>query len=121
MKWNPKFVRLAFVFLVCMAAASCAWWQENKKAVVSTITDIAIDLCHLFASNNEDQLQGLSPKAFCSLAENLEPFIDAAMSAQQSAGAIAVSRSSGGEATPEEHAPAPETPPEGKENPYGSD
>lgn len=102
MKWNRRLARrfgiaLAWVLLLT-ALGGCAWWQQNKKQIVSTITDVAIDLCRIFASEQEaEALGGLSPKDFCEIAENLQPFIDAAAAAKQSAGKAALKRTSGGD------------------------
>jgi dihydroorotase len=82
---------MLLALILAMLLSSCAAWQKAKP-FVRTINDAATTLCHLFASENEGKLGGLSPSDFCEVKENLDPFIDAALAAKQAAGAQAVSR-----------------------------
>lgn len=80
---------LAILFAVIFTTAGgCAMF----KKVVRTIDDIASDACVLFATENADDLAGLSPADFCDVRENLEPFVEYITRAQQTAGGMAVSR-----------------------------
>ncbi len=82
---------LFLTIILAVFLSSCAAWQKAKP-FVRTINDAATTLCHLFAAEHEDQLGGMTATDFCSVKENLDPFIDAALSAKQTAGAMAVSR-----------------------------
>jgi hypothetical protein len=71
-----------FVFVGFLVFCQCAAFKNT----VRTINDIASDLCMLVAVDQEaEDLDGLSPSAWCAIQENLAPFIDAALSAQQDA------------------------------------
>lgn len=65
-------------------------------ATLRTLSDIGSAMCELFATENEGAL-GMSPAAWCSIKENLEPFIEEAFAAQRTAGAMGLNRTSGGE------------------------
>ena len=66
--------------------------MQKMKPFVRTISDAATTLCNLFGQEHPDQLGGMTAADFCSVKENLDPFIDAALAAKQTAGAMAVSR-----------------------------
>ncbi len=58
------------------------------KPVVRTADDAATILCQLEASKApKSQLTGLSAKEWCALKENLQPFIDAVLTAQKAGAA----------------------------------
>lgn len=74
-------MRLQTVALMLVLCVGCAWF----KGAVRTAADAAAVLCELWAQDNSAQLK-LSPQDFCALAENLQPFIDAALAAKRDAG-----------------------------------
>lgn len=84
---RPLFLTITLTLIL----SSCAFMQKAKP-FVRTINDAATTLCRLFAAEHEDQLGGMTAADFCSVKENLDPFIDAALSAKQTAGSMAVSR-----------------------------
>ena len=69
------------LIVVLATGGSCAWF----KGAVHTAADAARVLCELWAQDNESQLK-LSPSDFCAVAENIQPFIDAALAAKRDAG-----------------------------------
>lgn len=83
---------LVAVALIVLNLSGCAWWQSKGKDIARTIVDVGGELCELFGQENEAELEGLSPAEFCAIADNVKPFIDAALSAQQTAGAMALGR-----------------------------
>jgi hypothetical protein len=64
--------------------SACAWWNSTGKPIARTIADAARLLCELgVAEEPPETLQGLSPAAFCAVEDNVRPFVDAALAAQQ--------------------------------------
>lgn len=55
------------------------------KDIGRTVNDAATILCELVATDNKDQLDGLSPAEWCAIQKNIAPFIDEILSAKQSA------------------------------------
>lgn len=78
----------AFVLACALATSACSYW----KPVTRTAADAAHILCELWASEQPREQLGLSPADFCAVERNLRPFIDAALSAKQSAGMAVGSR-----------------------------
>ena len=85
------FLNLLLALALVSLGASCAAMQKAKP-FVRTINDAATTLCNLFGQEHPEQLAGVSAADFCSVKENLDPFIDAALAAKQTAGVMAVSR-----------------------------
>ena len=84
-------MRSALPLLVMLCSCACA----SIKPAIATIDDVASDLCVLFAVDNESELGGLTPAQFCSIKENVQPFIDEALAAQQAGGSLALQRTDG--------------------------
>jgi hypothetical protein len=74
--------------LVLLAMSGCSMF----KTITRTISDVAGDVCVMFAMDNTEQLAGMSPAEWCDIHENLAPFIEQITAAQQTAGSMAVSR-----------------------------
>jgi hypothetical protein len=85
-------VSILLVSLGPVPLGGCA----GVKTVAKTANDIAHEACSVFASAREQQL-GMSAADWCNLHANLEPFLDAVLSAERKAGI-----SSGGERGPDE-------------------
>ena len=66
-------------------------------AHLRTLNDAASVLCELFATDQGEAL-GMSPVEWCSVKENLDPFLDEILAAQRNATAMSLNRTSGGEA-----------------------
>lgn len=77
-------VTVFVLFMVAMVCAECALF----KKVTRTVNDAAKILCEVFAQEHAQDLQGFSPTEWCAIHENLQPFIDAALEAKQSAGQV---------------------------------
>jgi len=75
-------MRVAIILLiVSLSVSSCAGF----KNVVRNINDAAVVLCNLFAAEqSEKSLQGLSPKDFCAIPENIAPFLRQAQAMETS-------------------------------------
>ena len=56
------------------------------KGALRTANDLATVLCNTFAEEHEEQLEGLSPKAWCGIHDHLAPFIDVVLRSEQTAG-----------------------------------
>ena len=70
---------IALVLIISLAVAGCAAF----KKVVRSVNHIATDLCWIFAEDNPDQLGGLLPSEWCSVKENIDPFVDYVLKAQK--------------------------------------
>lgn len=81
------------VLLTLAVLGGCA----TVKHVARTINDAADIACTLFAADHEAELQGLSPRQWCDIKRNFDPFLEEILQAQRAAGAKA-GISSGGEA-----------------------
>ncbi len=95
--WRRTALALAIVFAVVglsSAVQSCA----AVKKIVRTANDAAEILCELFAVENSEALGGIDPIAWCSVRDNLDPFLDEILAAQRNAAALSLNRTSGGEA-----------------------
>lgn len=53
------------------------------KAAGRTINDAAMILCEIVVTDQIDQLSGMSPKEWCAIHRNLEPFIDEVLTARK--------------------------------------
>ena len=69
----------ATILALTLAVGGCAAF----KKVVRSVNHIATDLCWIFAEDNADQLGGLLPSEWCSVKENVDPFIDYVLRAQR--------------------------------------
>lgn len=70
------------LLLVCVCVAGCAWLKQAGR----TIKDVAETLCILTASEQDEaKLGGMDPEAWCEVEENLSPFLDLVLSAQEQA------------------------------------
>lgn len=56
------------------------------KGALRTANDLATVMCEIFAEEHEEELAGMSPKAWCGVHDHLAPFLDAVLSAEQVAG-----------------------------------
>ena len=70
---------LAILIALTLAVGGCAAF----KKVVRSVNHIATDLCWIFAEEHPDQLGGLLPSDWCSVKENIDPFIDYVLKASQ--------------------------------------
>ena len=66
-------------------------------AHLRTLNDAATVVCELFAVDHEEAF-GMSPSDWCSVKENLDPFLDEILAAQRNATALSLNCTSGGEA-----------------------
>lgn len=73
---NKKIIALILVTL--LTVVGCAAF----KKVVRTANSVATDLCWIFAADHKDALGGLAPAAWCGIKENLDPFIEYILKAQ---------------------------------------
>lgn len=94
--------------LVFLSMVGCA----AVKKIVKGVNDVAQVMCSVYAQDNPDRLDGLSPEAWCGIANHLDPFIQEALASQQAlqqslapTATAAEPNTSGGEC--EEVAPAP--------------
>jgi hypothetical protein len=71
---------LSIIFIVAIIC-SCSVF----KKIVRTVNDIAFDLCTLTCTHNEGKLGGLSVDEYCSVHENLNPFIESIVAAKKAA------------------------------------
>jgi predicted small secreted protein len=75
-------MRSLIVIVLALALTSCG----TIKQIGRTIQDVAQALCLVAASEQpKDALGGMSAEDWCSIEENLRPFLDAALSAKQEA------------------------------------
>ena len=70
---------LVIAFTLALSFGACAAF----KKVVRSVNHIATDLCWIFAEDNPDQIGGLLPSEWCSVKENIDPFIDYVLKAQK--------------------------------------
>ncbi len=77
---------LVLVGIACaLACPGCAGWQATAK----TIDQAAVILCDLFYSQQKPALNiDDIEKAFCSTAEQVAPFLNAAKQAEMRGGAV---------------------------------
>jgi hypothetical protein len=68
---------LVWTLLACGAAV---------RDVGRTLNDAADIACTLFATDHTAELQGLTPRQFCDIKHNFDPFLDEILSAQRVAG-----------------------------------
>jgi len=73
---NKKIAALILVAL--LSVAGCAAF----KKVARTANSVATDLCWIFAADHQDELGGIAPAAWCAIKENLDPFIEYILKAQ---------------------------------------
>jgi hypothetical protein len=72
------------VIIAAMIAATlcCA----EALPIIRTILDVATILCEVTAEEQpKDELGGLTPAQWCSIPENVQPFLDGAKAAQEEA------------------------------------
>ena len=69
---------IVLVLVASLAVAGCAAF----KKVARTANSVATDLCWIFASDHPDELGGLAPASWCAIKENLDPFIEYILKAQ---------------------------------------
>lgn len=72
--------RHAATLLTAFLLTGCAAIKNHAR----TVNDIASDLCMLVATENAEQLAGLTPRQWCQIHENLQPFIDEVLAAKRS-------------------------------------
>jgi hypothetical protein len=72
-----RYIAIVFVLLVTGCAAT--------KSVARTLNDVARNLCMLTASDYGEEKLGMTPKDWCDVRENLDPFIREVTSAQAAA------------------------------------
>ena len=66
-------------YAVCLLLVTgCAMF----KSVARTANDVARDACEVFGAKNEQAL-GMSVEDFCAIQRNVDPFLDAILSAQK--------------------------------------
>lgn len=82
----------AIAFTLILTAGCAGFWQ-GVKDTGKTINDAAGILCNLFAADHPDDLAGMTPVEWCAVHDNLKPFIDEALAAQQVAGRQSLQRS----------------------------
>lgn len=69
-------------FAMLQALTDCA----EVKPVIRTVFDVAVELCEASgAARVRADKQGISVREWCSVAKNVQPFVDAVLSAQQRA------------------------------------
>lgn len=73
--------KLTLILLASSLLSGCAAVKQHAR----TVNELAEDLCMLVATENADQLAGLTPTQWCALHENLQPFIDEILSAKAAA------------------------------------
>jgi hypothetical protein len=67
------------IYTFYTALVGCA----TLKDIGRTANDAARILCELVASEQKESLNGLSPKEWCDIQKNLDPFISEVLSAKQ--------------------------------------
>jgi hypothetical protein len=73
-------------FAIAIIVAALATGCGVMKQIGRTIQDVAQALCLVTASEqSEDALGGMTAEDWCAIEENLRPFVDAALMAQQDA------------------------------------
>jgi hypothetical protein len=74
-------------FIAAILAVTVIACGATIKDIGRTINDAADIACTLFAAEHTDALQSLTPRQWCDLKENFDPFLDEILSAQRAAGA----------------------------------
>lgn len=67
------------VIVISWGAIGCA----AVKKIVKGANDVAQVMCSVYAQDNPDRLDGLSPDQWCGIANHLDPFITEALASQQ--------------------------------------
>ena len=68
--------------VIILALNGCAAF----KNVARVVNDVAHDLCMVVAAEQDaEELDGLSPRAWCAIHKNLKPFIDSVLAAKEEA------------------------------------
>ncbi len=95
--WRRAAIVTATILLV-VGLSSVVQSCDTLKDIGRTANDAAEILCELFAAENPEALGGIDPIAWCSVRDNLDPFIEEILAAQRNATALSLNRTSGGEA-----------------------
>jgi hypothetical protein len=70
---------LAVSIAIAFTLGGCAAFKKTAR----TLNDAARVFCEVFASDNKGQLpDGMSPREWCQIQKNLDPFIDTLLSAK---------------------------------------
>jgi hypothetical protein len=72
-------VLIVVMYVVTLGFIGCA----TLKDIGRTANDAARILCELVATEQKESLSGLSPKQWCDIQKNLDPFIREVLSAKQ--------------------------------------
>ena len=87
MKRNNPLMRLAQTAERCLVIGLVALLTvvgcAAVKKIVKGVNDVAQVMCSVYAQDNPDRLDGLSPDAWCGIAKHLDPFIREALASQQ--------------------------------------
>ena len=79
------FRHIGATVLAITLAATMALGCATFKKVVRSVVSVATDLCWVVAAENTDKLGGMTPAAWCAIADNIEPFIQEVLAAKDAA------------------------------------
>ena len=86
------FLLVGVMAITTASNVGCGMLKQTGR----TINDAASILCTLFAveaaETDPEMLGGMNAADYCAIHDNLQPFIDEALSAKQAAGRISLSR-----------------------------
>lgn len=86
----------ALLLLSALTLPACASWRP----VTRTVNDVAGDLCAVFFAEKKGLSLEEAGRTFCRTHEQLQPWLDQVLAAQQAAGRAALEQQSGAQSAP---------------------